>query len=47
MLGMRWSWTDLENTPPYVRRYCLDLLNIRRQAEADHAKKQAREVNTR
>ena len=33
MHEMRWSWTDLQNTPTYVQRYCWDLLNARREAE--------------
>lgn len=35
MLGMSWSWTDFQATPLYVRRYCWDLLQARRQAEQD------------
>lgn len=34
MLGMKWSWDALQNTPNYVRRYCLDFLRMRREAEA-------------
>ena len=40
--GMGWSWDDLENTPLYVKRYCLDFLNIRARAAAsarDRAKR--------
>lgn len=33
--GMGWSWTDLQNTPMYVRRYCWDLLQIKRKTEHD------------
>jgi hypothetical protein len=29
-----WSWRDLEEMPPYVRRVCWDLLLARREAEA-------------
>ena len=39
---MKWSWRDLQATPAYVRRYCWDLLQARRQAEAD-ANERARE----
>lgn len=35
MREFHWSWPDLEATPPYVKRYAWDLLNIRRQAEQD------------
>jgi hypothetical protein len=40
--GMGWSWADLEGTPPYVRRYCLDFLNIKARvaaAERDRVKR--------
>jgi hypothetical protein len=37
MEGMGWSWDDLVATPLYVRRYCWDLLLIRRQADAQRA----------
>lgn len=33
MSQMRWSWQDLESTPPYVKRYTWDLLQIRNEAE--------------
>ena len=33
--GMGWSWDELSNTPPYVRRFCLDLLNIKRRVHAE------------
>jgi hypothetical protein len=33
--GMNWSWTELQATPIYVRRFCWDLLNIRREAERE------------
>jgi hypothetical protein len=33
MLGMGWSWEQLQATPLYVQRYCWDLLQIRREAE--------------
>lgn len=33
--GMGWSWADLQDTPMYVRRYCWDLLQIKRKAERD------------
>jgi hypothetical protein len=34
MQAMHWSWEDMENTPPYVKRYCIDLLSVKRRAEA-------------
>ena len=33
--GMGWSWTELQDTPLYVRRFCWDLLLIKRKAEAE------------
>jgi len=33
--GMGWSWPDLQDTPVYVRRFCWDLLQIKRKAEKD------------
>lgn len=29
MQGMDWSWEELKATPPYVQRYCMDILNLR------------------
>lgn len=37
MRDMGWSWPDLEAAPPYVRRYCMDLMIIRRRVEAERA----------
>ena len=31
------SWRDLEETPVYVRRFCLDLLAIKRRCMAERA----------
>jgi hypothetical protein len=31
MHEMSWSWPELQATPLYVRRYCWDLLLIRRK----------------
>jgi hypothetical protein len=45
MRDMGWSWADLEATPAYVRRFCQDLLWIRRAAEADEADKSRREAS--
>ncbi|MET9073833.1 hypothetical protein ABZX95_17035 [Streptomyces sp. NPDC004232] len=30
---MHWSWDQLQETPRYVRRYCLDFLNAIAEAE--------------
>jgi hypothetical protein len=45
MREMGWSWDDLEATPMYVRRFCSDLLWLRRQAEAEEIKKAEREAS--
>lgn len=42
--GMGWSWEALQNTPVYVRRYCWDLLQIKRAAQ-HAALKKARSSN--
>jgi hypothetical protein len=34
---MHWSWAAYRDCPLYVRRVFWDLLQARRQAEADHA----------
>lgn len=41
---MGWSWDDLERTPAYVVRYCVDLMFIRREAEAEEMERQQREA---
>ena len=33
MKRMGWSWEQLQRTPIYVRRYCLDFLNAIAEAE--------------
>jgi hypothetical protein len=33
-LALKWSWADLQGTPPYVRRVFGDLLAIRRRVMA-------------
>ncbi|MEV5944421.1 hypothetical protein [Streptomyces sp. NPDC051994] len=43
MKRMKWSWNDLQATPMYVRRYCIDFLNAiaeREQAENDRMQRQ-------
>ncbi|MFB9925993.1 hypothetical protein ACFORO_12560 [Amycolatopsis halotolerans] len=42
MREMHWSWDDYQKTPPYVRRFAFDFIQLefdeqeRRQAEAQH-----------
>lgn len=40
---MRWSWTDLEDTPAYVRRYSWDLMQARLAAEQAASERTSRE----
>lgn len=35
MREMRWSWRDLQECPAYVKRFCWDFIQLRRQAEKD------------
>jgi hypothetical protein len=35
MADMGWSWQELEATPVYVRRFCLDISAIRKRCEAE------------
>jgi hypothetical protein len=39
MHRMRWSWDELQATPMYVRRYCLDTLGMLGAYEEQQAKK--------
>lgn len=44
MKRMHWSWDELQDTPMYVRRYCIDFLNAlaeHEQAENDRVKSRA------
>ncbi|WBP89540.1 hypothetical protein [Kitasatospora cathayae] len=39
---MHWSWSELQETPAYVRRYCADFLGlIAEQEQADQEQAQA------
>lgn len=33
MHAYKWSWRDLMDTPPYIRRICWDMLLARRSAQ--------------
>lgn len=42
MREMKWSWEQYQATPPYVRRFCFDFVQMifeeeQRQAEANRA----------
>lgn len=36
--NLAWSWREMEETPPYVRRFCWDLLNIKRRCMAEKSR---------
>lgn len=40
MKQMRWSWRQLQETPVYVRRFCIDFLSLTAEAE-DAAQRKA------
>jgi hypothetical protein len=45
MRGMRWSWEELQQTPAYVRRYCVDFLNMigtHEERESERAERKSR-----
>lgn len=45
MKRMHWSWTELQATPVYVRRYCLDMLGMlgeHERQESARAERKAR-----
>lgn len=35
---LAWTWREMEETPAYVRRFCWDLLSIKRRCMAERAK---------
>lgn len=39
MRRMHWSWEQLQATPIYVRRYCLDILGMLSAHEEQEAKR--------
>ncbi|WP_164543457.1 hypothetical protein [Streptomyces mobaraensis] len=42
MRRMRWSWTQLQDTPVYVRRYCLDFLGLIAEHERRESEREQR-----
>lgn len=45
MRRMHWSWDQLQATPLYVRRYCLDFLGLIAEQEQDQADRSQRDAN--
>lgn len=45
MKRMHWSWDQLQATPLYVRRYCLDFLGLLSQEEQRQTDDARREAN--
>lgn len=45
MSRMRWSWQELQETPVYVRRYCLDILGMIAEHEKQEARRAERKGN--
>ena len=39
MKRMHWSWDQLQATPVYARRYCLDFLGMLSEHESQEAKR--------
>ena len=39
MRRMHWSWEQLQETPSYVRRYCLDILGMISEHEDQEAQR--------
>jgi len=39
MRRMHWSWDQLQGTPLYVRRYCIDFLSMLGEHERQEVKK--------
>ncbi len=40
--GMGWSWPELMQTPPYVKRFCIDFLGIRARVQSEKAELERR-----
>ncbi|MGW1071588.1 hypothetical protein [Streptomyces sp. NPDC002537] len=47
MRRMRWTWGDLQQTPLYVRRYCLDFLGLISEQEERENERARREADRR
>jgi hypothetical protein len=43
LLETGWTWRDWCDTPPYIRRVMVDVINARREARQRHAEQQQRE----
>ena len=42
MRRMHWSWEQLQQTPMYVRRYCVDFLNMIGEQEERETERERR-----
>ncbi|MFD9564342.1 hypothetical protein [Streptomyces sp. NPDC059994] len=42
---MHWSWEQLQATPLYVRRYCLDIIGMIAEQEDREAKRAEAKAN--
>ena len=45
MRRMRWSWEQLQQTPAYVRRYCLDFLGMVAEHEEREMERERRKAD--
>lgn len=46
MRRMHWSWEQLQATPLYVRRYCLDILGMLSEHEEQEMKRAERKAKS-
>lgn len=45
MRQMRWSWEQLQQTPLYVRRYCVDFLGMINEQEERQMERERRKAD--
>ncbi len=46
MRRMHWSWDQLQATPVYVRRYCLDFLGMLAEHEQRESERERRRAES-
>lgn len=44
MRRMHWSWEQLQQTPTYVRRYCIDFLGMIAEQEERETERERRKA---